>query len=287
MGSGVVKTLARHRFPLHLYDLIPERAQELAREVGATAWPSAAAAASAADVCISLVPDDQAVEALYRGPEGMIAGIRPGAVAAEMSTVMPSATVSLARAFRDRGASIVDAPVSGNPRAAAEGTMTAIMVGGPAEAFDKVRPVLSVLAKSVFHVGDLGSGAAMKLVHQLVIYGLNQAVSEALVMAELAGISPSNAYEVLMASAVGAPLLHIKREAFLQPDSTPVAFTLQLAEKDLRLIADFAHGVGAPTPQAALNLETVGKAKIELGPNADYASVAVYLRHLTSRRTAN
>ncbi len=278
MGSGIARAIARNGMPLHLFDIRPEPAMALAAELGGVAWPTAAEAASHADICISMVPDHSAVETLYRGPKGLIAGIRSGSVAVDMSTVLPSTILSLESSIRSRGAGILDAPVSGNPRAAATGTMTAVMVGGIAADFERARPLFELLAKRVFHVGPLGSGAAMKLAHQVVIFGLNEALSEALVMAELAGIDRAVAYEILSSSAVAAPLLQIKRDAFLRPESTPVAFTLQLAEKDLRLVSEFAAGLGAPAQQVLTNLDIVLKAEADVGPEADYASVAVHLR---------
>ncbi len=283
MGSGFAQTLARHGVRLHLFDVRHDTARLLANEIGAVAWPTAAEAMRAADICISSVPDDQAVDELYRGPEGVMAGIRPGTVAVDMSTVLPSTMISLEASIRARGAAALDAPVSGNPKAAATGAMTAIMVGGLDRDFLRVRPLFDMLAKNVFHVGPIGTGAAMKLAHQVVIYGLNEALSEALVMAERAGISRENAYEILMASAVGAPLLAIKRDAFLEPDTTPVAFTLQLAEKDLRLVSRFAAAIGTPAPQSKINLEMVTEARTAIGGEADYAGVAEYLRRLSGR----
>ena len=124
------------------------------------------------------------------------------------------------------------------------------MAGGAAADLDRARPVLDALATTVFHLGPLGSGAAMKLAVNTVIFGLNQAVAEALVLAEAAGIDRAAAYDVLAASAAGAPFVGYKRAAFLEPDATPVAFALDLAAKDLRLIADLARDVGVPTAPA-------------------------------------
>ncbi len=134
------------------------------------------------------------------------------------------------------------------------------MVGGDAADLDRARPALEALAKTIFHLGPLGTGAAMKLATNAVIFGLNGALSEGLVLAELAGIDRAAAYDVLAASAVGAPYVGYKRAAFLDPDGTPVAFSLDLAAKDLRLITAFAESLGLGVPQATVNLEVIRSA---------------------------
>ena len=129
------------------------------------------------------------------------------------------------------------------------------MAGGDAVDLERARPVLDRLAKRVFHMGELGSGAAMKLAVNTLIYGLNGAIAEGLVLAERNGIDRALAYDVLAASAAGAPFVAYKRAAFVDPDRTPVAFSLGLAEKDLRLIGELADASGTSMPQAEINLQ--------------------------------
>ena len=167
---------------------------------------------------------------------GCSPGARPGNVLADSSTVPPSTIRGLEADARATGAGILDTPVSGSVGLAESGSLT-IMVGGEAADLEVARPVLDALAKTVIHMGPLGSGAAMKLAVNALIFGLNQAVAEGLVLAEAAGIERALAYDVLTASAAGAPFVGYKRAAFLEPDATPVAFSLDLAAKDLRLIA--------------------------------------------------
>ncbi len=152
------------------------------------------------------------------------------------------------------------------------------MVGGETADLDRARPVFEVLAKHVVHVGGLGAGAAMKLAVNTVIFGLNGAVAEGLVLAERSGIERSLAYEVIAASAVGAPFVAYKRDAFVEPDTTPVAFSLRLAEKDLHLIASQAGATGLALPQAATNLELIRAAEGSVGADADFSTVASHLR---------
>ncbi len=143
--------------------------------------------------------------------------------------------------------------MSGSTATAESGQLT-LMVGGAAADLERARPALEPLAKAIFHLGPLGTGAAMKLAVNTVIFGLNGALSEGLVLAELAGIDRSAAYDVFAASAIGAPYVGYKRAAFIDPDATPVAFSLDLARKDLGLITDLADSLGVPVPQAVANL---------------------------------
>jgi 3-hydroxyisobutyrate dehydrogenase-like beta-hydroxyacid dehydrogenase len=224
-----------------------------------------------------MLADDAAVHAVYDGVDGAMAGLRPGAVSVDMSTVLPATIRGLAPAVRAAGAGILDAPVSGSVASTLNGELT-IMVGGDAADLERARPVLSCLAGRIFHVGDLGAGAAMKLAVNTVIFGLNGALAESLVLAERNGIDRALAYEILAASAVGAPYVGYKRAAFLEPDATPVAFSLSLAEKDLSLIQQLAAASGPSMPQATVNLEVIRSAERSVGNDADFSAVASHLR---------
>lgn len=277
MGSAMAERLADHGMTVVLHNRTPDRAEALAGRIKASVAATAAEAAARADVVISMVADDAAVRDLYDGPDGVATGIRAGAVAMDMSTVLPDTINAVAPAVLARDAGILDAPVSGSVPSARSGQLT-IMVGGDGAHLERARPVLDSLSKQVFHLGALGTGAAMKLAVNTLIFALDVAVAEGLVLAERAGIDRALAYDVLAASAAGAPLLGYKRDAFVSPETTPVAFSLALAEKDLRLIAAFAETTGASMPQAAVNLEQIGAAGRTEGGDADFSMVASHLR---------
>ena len=194
-----------------------------------------------------------------------------------MSTVPPRSILGLERDVRAAGGGIIDAPVSGSVTTATSGQLT-IMVGGTADDLRRARSTLDHLAKTVVHIGPLGSAAAMKLAVNAVIFGLSNAVSEALVLAERAGIDRSVAYDVLATSAVGAPFVGYKRAAFVDPEGTPTAFSLALAEKDLGLITELAEQLGVPVAQARTNLQLIREAAGGGSPDDDFAAVAVHLR---------
>ncbi len=279
MGGAMATSLARAGFPLMLYNRSPERARRLATQLGAEVGASPAAVAAATDVVISMVSDGAAVQDLYAGAEGVTAGLHAGSTAIEMSTVSPSVVRGLAAEVQARGADMIDAPVSGSVSLASTGELS-IMVGGPATTLERVRPVLEALGSRVTHLGPLGSGATMKLCVNAVVFGLNQSVAEALVLAERAGVETTVAYDVLENSAIGAPYVRYKRAAFVSPAETPVAFAIELAIKDLTLIAGLASDVGASMPQALLDLALLKATAADPldGASADLAGVAEHLR---------
>jgi 3-hydroxyisobutyrate dehydrogenase-like beta-hydroxyacid dehydrogenase len=233
-----------------------------------------------------MLADQPAVEAVWAGSDGILAGARAGSVLVDMSTVPPDTVRGFAGRAAASGAGILDAPVSGSVPLAETGKLT-IMVGGEAADLERARPVFDRLATQVFHVGPLGSAAALKLAVNTLIFGLNQAIGEALVLAERAGIDRATAYEVFAAGAAGAPYVGYKRAAFLDPETTPVAFALELADKDLRLILELADDLDVQMPQARVNRELVRAAAAQLGPSADASSVATYLRSKAEERRVN
>ena len=277
MGSAMAERLAGQGVAVVLYNRSPDRAVALAGRIGATVAASPSEAADRADVVITMVADDAAVRDLFEGPDGLVAGIRPGAVAIDMSTVLPDTIRAVAPAVLARGAGVLDAPVSGSVATTLAGELT-IMVGGEAADLERARPILDRLARRVFHLGSLGSGAAMKLAVNTLIFGLNQCVAEGLVLAERNGIDRAVAYDVLAASAAGAPMLGYKRAHFVEPESTPVAFSLALADKDLRLIGELAETSGTSMPQASINLDVIRAAERTMGEDTDFSMVASHLR---------
>jgi 3-hydroxyisobutyrate dehydrogenase-like beta-hydroxyacid dehydrogenase len=277
MGSAMAERLAGQGVAVVVYNRTQDRAVALAGRIGAKVAATPAEAASRADVVITMVADDAAVRDLFEGPEGIASGMRPGAVAVDMSTVLPDTIRSVAPVVRARGAGILDGPVSGSVSSMLAGELT-IMVGGEADDLERARPILDRLARRVFHLGPLGTGAVMKLAVNTLIFGLNGAVAEGLVLAERNGIDRSVAYEVLASSAAGAPMVGYKRANFVDPDATPVAFSLALADKDLRLIRELAEASDTAMPQATVNLDTIQAAERSMGEDLDFALVASHLR---------
>jgi 3-hydroxyisobutyrate dehydrogenase-like beta-hydroxyacid dehydrogenase len=255
----------------------------VADETGAVAVATPREAGAAAPVVLVSLADDRAVEQAYGGPDGIVAGVAAGTVVADTSTVDPRTVLGLVPTLAERGAHLLDTPVSGSIQLRAAGELT-VLAGGEADTLERARPVLDHLARRIVHVGPSGSGATMKLAVNGIIHALNQAVSEALVLAESAGVARETAYEVFASSAAAAPFVLYKRAAFEHPDDAPVAFSLDLVAKDLDLILALAARTGAPMPQAEVTRRTVGEA-VEAGYGA--ADLSAIARLLRSRAAAS
>jgi 3-hydroxyisobutyrate dehydrogenase/2-hydroxy-3-oxopropionate reductase len=277
MGSAMARALAREGHRLVVHNRTRERAASLAAELDALVAETPAEVAAAAEVTLTMLADDHAVAAVFDGPDGLLAGARHGAILVDLSTVRPQTIRAFELRARDARVGLLDAPVSGSVALAEKSELT-LMVGGDAATLEAARPVLEGLGRSIFHLGPLGSGAAMKLAVNTVIFGLNGAVAEGLVLAEAAGVDRELAYDVIAASAAGAPFVGYKRAAFVDPDHTPTAFSLELAAKDLRLILELAATLGLRLPQSRSNLDVVRSTQEEQPRDRDFASVAEYLR---------
>lgn len=278
MGWCMATNVARARFQLWVHNRTRSRAEAFAAEhpvSGVCDTPSGVA--RAADVIITMLADGPAVQEVHLGEHGLLSAARPGSVLVEMSTIGPDLLAALADEAAARGVAMVDAPVSGSV-AMAESARLLVMAGGDASAVERVRPVLEAIGSTVLHVGPSGSGATMKLVVNTVVYGLNQAVSEALVLAERAGLDRLLAYQVFANSAIAAPFVHYRREAFERPGEVPVAFRVELAAKDLELILDLGAQVGADLRQARTNHTLLKEAAATGLQDDDVSAVAKYLR---------
>lgn len=277
MGAAMVGRLRGVGLPTVAFNRTRGKADALARTHGASVAATAREAAEDADVVLVSLADDAAVLATYRGDDGLLAGLRPRAIVCDTSTVDPATVRELAPPVARREATLLDTPVSGSVHLVERGELT-VMVGGDKAALDRARPVLEHLAKTIVHLGEVGAGATMKLVVNSAVHSLNVALCEAVVLAERAGLARETTYDVLEASAVGAPFVKYKRAAFLHPDETPVAFSLDLVAKDQNLIDHLAKSVGARMDQAEANRRLVADALSAGLGERDLSALAQLLR---------
>lgn len=276
MGAAMAAKIAASGANVVIWNRDLAKSERVAADTGA-AIAATAADAAGAKVVITSLADDAAVEAVYLGPGGVIEGLGPGTVAVDTSTVDPQTQVRIGSAVDATGAGFLDCPVSGSVSTVEAGALT-IMAGGDAELLDRVRPTLDLIAAKIVHTGARGSGAATKLAVNGLVHGLNLALSEAVVLAERAGVDRATAYEVFASGAGGAPFVQYKRAAYEDPDSAPVAFSLDLVAKDLELITGLGDRVGAPMTQARIGLDIVRDAIGAGYGQSDMSAVAVYLR---------
>jgi 3-hydroxyisobutyrate dehydrogenase/2-hydroxy-3-oxopropionate reductase len=231
-------------FPLIVWNRTPERSGPLAAEgAQVAADPSDLADA---DIVVTMLADADAVRAVVID-SGLVPRLRPGTIVMDMSTIGPVAAQELARAVSTHGATFLDAPVSGSV-SVAEAAQLFAMVGGDEAAYTRATPVLDAMTKGHMLLGPSGAGAAMKLAVNAMIAVTNEAIAETLTLASRWGIDSERAYDVIASGAVASPFVLYKRNAFLHPQTEPVAFTASLMHKDVGLARRLAAELGVRTP---------------------------------------
>ena len=249
MGAPMARNLMRagHRLVVHNRSAEPARA--LASE-GAEVAALPREVAERCDVIFTMLPDSPDVERVIAGPDGVLEGVRPGALLVDMSTISPAVTRALAARCAEHGAAMLDAPVSGGDVGAINGTLT-IMVGGDAADFERARPLFAAMGKHVVHVGAIGTGQVTKAANQVVVGLVIAAVAEALTLGARGGVWPETLLDVLGTGAAGNRIMELKREKLLTHVFTP-GFRAELHLKDLGIALAEGHASGAALPVTAL-----------------------------------
>lgn len=276
MGMPMARNLIKAGYPVVAYNRTASKAQELAKE-GARALSSPREVAEACAMVITMVTDSPDVEALVMGHNGVMEGIQQDAVLIDMSTISPSVTRSTAARLKERGAHMLDAPVSGGSWGAIEGTLS-IMVGGDKDVFDRCLPVFQAMGKSIVHVGPSGMGQTTKLVNQVLVAGTMNAVAEALVFAAKAGADLETTIQAVGGGAAGSWQLQNLGPRLIKGDFAP-GFMVRLQQKDLRLILEAAREMHLSLPVTALVHQLYASLEAEgLGDEGTQALVKVHER---------
>jgi 3-hydroxyisobutyrate dehydrogenase-like beta-hydroxyacid dehydrogenase len=234
-------------------------------------------AAEGAEAVFSMVTDTAALESVARGPDGLVAGLRRGAVWIEMSTVSPGVTRSLSEAVAARGAALLDAPVSGSVSTLEAGQL-AFMVGGDRSALDRVRPLLLAIGPTITHMGPLGAAVVMKIAVNLGLAVQMQAFCEAVVLAEKTGIPRERAVEAILRSVVASPMVKY-RGPFVLEMPAEAWFNVGMMQKDLQLALDLGRSVGVALPSASIAQEMLSAARGSGLGEHDFAVVFDVLAH--------
>jgi 3-hydroxyisobutyrate dehydrogenase-like beta-hydroxyacid dehydrogenase len=270
MGSRIANRLLDTGHRVYGTNRTAAKAQPLV-ERGLVWLASPREVAASADVLLSMVTDDQALEAITAGPHGLLAGLRAGTLYLDMSTVSPQASRQLADRVGALGARMLDAPVSGSIPQAESGTL-AIMVGGERHAFAAVEPLLRELGQTVTHIGPNGQGLLLKLAINISLAVQTLAFSEGLLLAERAGVDPEVAAEVMSTSSIGSPMLKARVPLLLDlPEHA--WFDVELMQKDIRLARRTADDLQISLPSATVADQILTKAR-DLGyAHRDLASL--------------
>jgi 3-hydroxyisobutyrate dehydrogenase-like beta-hydroxyacid dehydrogenase len=272
MGSRMARRLLAAGYDLTVYDRARERARPL-EQGGAKLAPTPKQVAAMADVVLSSLTDDAAVEAVMFRPDGALAGARPGTIFIEMSTVSPRASRRLHDAATTRALFALDAPVSGSTPQAEQGELV-IVVGGEEEVFRKGRPILGVLGTKVIHMGPAGSGTATKLCLNTLLGAGIQALAEAIALGLRSGLDQESLLKTLGETSVLSPTQKSKLEN-ARTGEYPSTFPLRLMHKDFGLVARHAHelSVAMPSTAAAAQVCAVENARHEAQGDEDFSAV--------------
>ncbi len=220
---------------------------------GAKAASSPAEVASQVDVVFTNLPDTPDVEQVVLGENGILEGAHPGLIWVDNSTIKPAAARSLSQRLAEKGVLSLDAPVSGGDIGARNGTL-AIMVGGPAEALEKVMPVFQAMGKTITHVGEAGAGQVAKAANQIMVAAQMVAMGELLIFSQKAGVDPLKVVEAIKGGAAQCWTLDVKPPRLFAGNRAP-GFKAYMQAKDLNIILETAREYGIPLPSAAVDAQ--------------------------------
>jgi 3-hydroxyisobutyrate dehydrogenase-like beta-hydroxyacid dehydrogenase len=271
MGSGMVSNLLKAGYELTVWNRSVERSKPFARK-GARVADTPANAVRDVDLVMYILSNDQAVEEVVFGANGILSGIKEGQIAVDMSTVLPATSLREQEAYAKRGVDFVDAPVFGSKKEAADAKLW-IMAAGKKAIFEKVRPVLEHLGQTVHYFGKNGNATAMKLVGNLIVALEMEALAEGLVLAQKAGLDLNTVMEVVKVADFRSPLLVGNGQNILKRDFS-TSFALKLMLKDADLIEKFAGSLQSPIPALRVvqkNLESA----VALGFGKENASAVI------------
>jgi 3-hydroxyisobutyrate dehydrogenase len=243
MGQGMSHNLLKAGFELTVWNRTASRMEPLAA-AGAKTAASPAEVTAVSDIVIICVSDTPDVEAVVLGENGILSGARPGTLVVDCSTISPQTTRQLAAELAKQQVHLLDAPISGGSEGAANGTLS-IMVGGDADQFERALPVLQAMGRTITHVGPTGAGQTVKLVNQILVVGTMLAVGEALLFADAGGLDLEKTLAAVSQGAAGSWMLSNRGPQVIERDWRP-GFTIDLQQKDLRLVLEAADQLGVP-----------------------------------------
>ncbi|MBZ5502659.1 MAG: NAD(P)-dependent oxidoreductase [Acidobacteriia bacterium] len=278
MGGEMVNRLLSKGHTVTGYNRTRAKAEWLIQK-GMKWADSPRAVVAAADVTFSMVTNSAALQAIAEGPDGMLASLAPGKLLIDMSTVSPAFSRSIAAKVREKGADMVDAPVSGSVVTLQQGKLS-VMVGGRKQTFERVKPLLDDIGPKVTYVGDNGQALVMKIATNLSLAVQMLAFSEGILLAEKSGIARETAVDVLVHSAVASPMVQYRGPFVLKlPDEA--WFNVNMMQKDMLLALELGRQVDVPMPTTAVANEFLTAARAMGLVQEDFAVVFDVLAHMS------
>ncbi|MBL7186008.1 MAG: 2-hydroxy-3-oxopropionate reductase [Phycisphaerae bacterium] len=277
MGNPMAKNLLKAGYSLTVYDIVSEKIDDVVK-AGAQAGSSNKEVAQKSEIVITMLPNSPEVKEAVLGADGVLDGAAPGTILVDMSSIAPLASKEVSERAKEKGVIVLDAPVSGGEPKAVDGTL-AIMVGGPAETFEKVKDILAVMGASVTLVGEIGSGNMTKLANQIIVALNIAAMSEAMVLAAKAGVDPEKVFQAIRGGLAGSTVLDAKMPLVLEGNFKP-GFRIELHIKDLANALDTAHEVGVPVPLSGAVMEVMQALKADDKGADDHGGIIQFYEKL-------
>lgn len=252
MGKPMARNILKAGYPLVVHNRSRESVNELVAE-GAEEAFSPAEVASQVDVVFTNLPDSPDVELVALGEDGIIEGAHESLIFVDNSTIKPASARRIAEKLAEKGVLSLDAPVSGGDIGAQQGTL-AIMIGGPAQALEKVKPIFEVIGKTITHVGGTGAGQIAKAANQVMVAAQMVAMGELLILAKKSGADPEKVIAAIQGGAAQCWTLDVKPERLFDGNRQP-GFKAYMQAKDLGIVMDTAREYGVPLPAAAVHTQ--------------------------------
>jgi 3-hydroxyisobutyrate dehydrogenase-like beta-hydroxyacid dehydrogenase len=279
MGQQMSRRLLAAGFPVVVWNRTKARAADLLA-AGAAWGESPRAVTEASDVVIVMVTDSAASEAVIAGPQGVLVGAHPGLTLIDMGSVAPETSRAMAERARAKGVPMLDAPVTGNPKVASEGKL-GIMVGGPQATFDVCLPIFQAMGVKIIHVGEHGKGTTLKLINNLIMGVAIQAVAEALVLAQKAGIDPVKVQEITSVGGARTGAMETRGRRMITHDFSP-HFSANNMYKDLSTALKLADEVGVSLPATSIAREMLRAVKSQGKGELDSCAVLTVIEALAN-----
>jgi len=276
MGKPMSKNLIKAGHELTIFDIVESAVKEL-ESMGAKRASSSKEAAAKSDLVITMLPDSPDVEKAALGPNGVFEGIRSGSTYIDMSTISPVTSKKVAEAAKPKGVRVLDAPVSGGEKGAIDATLT-IMVGGVKSVFDDCLPIFQAMGKNIVYCGEVGSGQVVKACNQILVAGVLETASEALVLGAKAGVDPEVVLKVI-AGGYAMRVLDVRGPLVLKRNFQP-GFKTRLHYKDLGIALAAGSEYGVPLPVTSLIHEMMGAMKVLGRGETDHSAIVTLLEDL-------
>ena len=282
MGKPMACNLLNAGYEVYAFDVVEAAVKEMESK-GARGCATAGELAGKADVIICSLPNAKIVENVMCSEGGVFENCKAGTIIIDMSSVAPNSTKAMAKKAAEKGIGYIDAPVSGGVSGAAAGTLT-IMVGADGATFEKVKPVLDVLGKNIYHVGEVGGGDAIKMVNNLLLGCNMAALSEALTLGVKCGLSVETMKEVISVSSGRSYALDARLEKFIMADQFTGGFAVDLQYKDLGLALEASRDERVPLPMTAAAVQVYEMARAKGQGREDMSSVVKVWEDLTGAK---